>query len=530
MLQPSTFSSLNFDGPVIEINHETDSPFSFDSSSLQTAPHESTTSSWDEAEAELVDRIHLFSHSPSSDPDQSRVNLRFAADPPFQIRTLAHPEFEWFDVVGSPFAIASSPSDDARPVHPHPPLLSLSDDDELATIRIPTNTPTTKSPAFDLEDSHHAAEGDARLISDCCTLEDFLRRELSARLGLHKCIIKDLADPLQFPLIRRFHHHQCLLVLRYFRETPSSAALSSSLPTLAGMSARMAILFSSRFVLTLHERELLPLWRAKRHWPAQGARQSAFKLLHGVVLAVLRSFEPELLRLNALLQATGRRLFQSTADDIKALYLAQRRAEIIRRIMGYSRDVLIHFHQQHQLGFFFPDQKRDEQRQCGGEKERKVGGGEKERKVGGGEKERKAGGGEKKRKNDDEKKRKNDDEKEIKDGEQWHGETVGSLRLSHLEDLAETASSLAERSNQIKTLSESLISTYSGVAAHASDRTLRWLTILSALQMPLIFFSAIYGMNFNQPEKAWGYPIYFWTMEAALILALLLLFKWKKWF
>lgn len=65
-----------------------------------------------------------------------------------------------------------------------------------------------------------------------------------------------------------------------------------------------------------------------------------------------------------------------------------------------------------------------------------------------------------------------------------------------------------------------------------ADARLRLLTIISAVFLPLTLITGIYGMNFERmPELGWrlGYPLVLLFM-LALAVALLLVFRRKKWF
>jgi magnesium transporter len=57
------------------------------------------------------------------------------------------------------------------------------------------------------------------------------------------------------------------------------------------------------------------------------------------------------------------------------------------------------------------------------------------------------------------------------------------------------------------------------------------LTIIATIFMPMTFLAGVYGMNFKhfpELEWRWSYPL-FWTVNLAIAVVMLILFKRKKW-
>ncbi|MDX1735885.1 MAG: magnesium transporter CorA family protein [Halioglobus sp.] len=76
-----------------------------------------------------------------------------------------------------------------------------------------------------------------------------------------------------------------------------------------------------------------------------------------------------------------------------------------------------------------------------------------------------------------------------------------------------------------------LVEGYISVSSHDLNQTMKVLTIISALFVPLTFIAGIYGMNFaNMPELAWRYG-YFAVLGVMAVLAvtMLLLFRRIRW-
>ncbi len=63
------------------------------------------------------------------------------------------------------------------------------------------------------------------------------------------------------------------------------------------------------------------------------------------------------------------------------------------------------------------------------------------------------------------------------------------------------------------------------------NETMKVLTIIATIFIPLTFIAGIYGMNFEiMPELKWfwGYPM-FWGIVVLICLVMLFYFKRKKW-
>lgn len=67
--------------------------------------------------------------------------------------------------------------------------------------------------------------------------------------------------------------------------------------------------------------------------------------------------------------------------------------------------------------------------------------------------------------------------------------------------------------------------------SHKMNDTMKTLTVVSAIFIPLTFLAGVYGMNFdNLPELHWRYGyLLFWTITCALLVGLVFYFKKKKW-
>lgn len=77
-----------------------------------------------------------------------------------------------------------------------------------------------------------------------------------------------------------------------------------------------------------------------------------------------------------------------------------------------------------------------------------------------------------------------------------------------------------------------MLDTYLSSIGNKTNDTMKVLTILSTIFIPITFIAGIYGMNFKYmpPELQWkyGYPL-FWAVNAVITILFVIFFKKKKW-
>ena len=64
------------------------------------------------------------------------------------------------------------------------------------------------------------------------------------------------------------------------------------------------------------------------------------------------------------------------------------------------------------------------------------------------------------------------------------------------------------------------------------NATMKVLTIITTIFIPLSFITGVFGMNvkhFPEMEMGWFYPWGFWGMILTLVLVMLIIFRKKKW-
>ncbi|GAD02210.1 magnesium transporter CorA family protein [Agarivorans albus] len=101
-----------------------------------------------------------------------------------------------------------------------------------------------------------------------------------------------------------------------------------------------------------------------------------------------------------------------------------------------------------------------------------------------------------------------------------------------LQDLHERFERLHSLSSMYYDICGDLVDGYLSISSHKLNNTMRVLTLITAIFVPLSFLAGIYGMNFEViPElhHPHGYFILLGTM-LLIAVSLIAIFKWKRWF
>ncbi|MGY5451593.1 magnesium transporter CorA family protein [Agarivorans sp. MS3-6] len=101
-----------------------------------------------------------------------------------------------------------------------------------------------------------------------------------------------------------------------------------------------------------------------------------------------------------------------------------------------------------------------------------------------------------------------------------------------LQDLHERFERLHSLTTMYYEICGDLVDGYLSISSHKLNNTMRVLTLITAIFVPLSFLAGIYGMNFEViPELHHpnGYFILLGSM-LSIAIALIALFKWKRWF
>ena len=117
------------------------------------------------------------------------------------------------------------------------------------------------------------------------------------------------------------------------------------------------------------------------------------------------------------------------------------------------------------------------------------------------------------------------------DGGQYLGEGIEG-ELNHARrDLYDRCERLYSLSQMYYELCGDLVEGHISLSSHNLNQTMKVLTIISALFVPLTFVAGIYGMNFEfMPELGWRYA-YFGVLGAMAIMmtSMLILFRRIRW-
>ncbi len=110
-------------------------------------------------------------------------------------------------------------------------------------------------------------------------------------------------------------------------------------------------------------------------------------------------------------------------------------------------------------------------------------------------------------------------------------EFVGSKTQVYFRDVYDMLYRMAEMTESFRDVSSALVETYLSTVSNRLNETMKVLTLLATIFMPLTVITGVYGMNFsNMPELRWHYG-YFGVLGlmAVVTAAMLGYFRWKKW-
>lgn len=108
---------------------------------------------------------------------------------------------------------------------------------------------------------------------------------------------------------------------------------------------------------------------------------------------------------------------------------------------------------------------------------------------------------------------------------------IGSPAQVYFRDVFDHMQRINDLTDSLRdTLNSVLEVHFSSFQKNASD-TVRILTIIATIFLPLYFLTGVYGMNFETfPEVSWRYGyLFFWGLCGVLTVVMLLLFKRKGW-
>lgn len=102
----------------------------------------------------------------------------------------------------------------------------------------------------------------------------------------------------------------------------------------------------------------------------------------------------------------------------------------------------------------------------------------------------------------------------------------------YLADVYDHTVQVMETTESLRDVIGSLLDTYLSSVSNRMNEVMKVLTLIATVFIPLTFLAGVYGMNFDHmPELhwAWFYPVGFWIAIGGTIVAMVALFRWKRW-
>lgn len=101
----------------------------------------------------------------------------------------------------------------------------------------------------------------------------------------------------------------------------------------------------------------------------------------------------------------------------------------------------------------------------------------------------------------------------------------------YFRDLKNSCTNAIEEANATIAGLESLTNIYFSTLSHKMNETMKVLTTVATIFIPLTFIAGVYGMNFeNMPELKWQYGYFaIWGVMISVFIGMAIYFKTKKW-
>lgn len=108
---------------------------------------------------------------------------------------------------------------------------------------------------------------------------------------------------------------------------------------------------------------------------------------------------------------------------------------------------------------------------------------------------------------------------------------IDKRNRKYFRDLKNSCTNAIEEGNATYASLESLASIYFSSLSQKMNETMKVLTTVATIFIPLTFIAGIYGMNFeNMPELKWHYGYFaVWGLMLLILAGMILYFKRKKW-
>ncbi|MBK5277603.1 MAG: hypothetical protein JJE09_01950, partial [Bacteroidia bacterium] len=108
---------------------------------------------------------------------------------------------------------------------------------------------------------------------------------------------------------------------------------------------------------------------------------------------------------------------------------------------------------------------------------------------------------------------------------------ISKSNRKYYRDLKNSCTNAIEEANATHTALESLTNIYFSALSHKMNETMKVLTTVATIFIPLTFIAGIYGMNFEyMPELKWEYGYFgVWGVMVTIFVGMIFYFKSNKW-
>ncbi len=108
---------------------------------------------------------------------------------------------------------------------------------------------------------------------------------------------------------------------------------------------------------------------------------------------------------------------------------------------------------------------------------------------------------------------------------------IDKKNRKYFRDLKNSCTNAIEEANATYAALESLTNIYFSSLSQKMNETMKVLTTVATIFIPLTFIAGVYGMNFeNMPELKWKYGYFgVWVIMFLVLVAMIIFFKRKKW-
>lgn len=108
---------------------------------------------------------------------------------------------------------------------------------------------------------------------------------------------------------------------------------------------------------------------------------------------------------------------------------------------------------------------------------------------------------------------------------------IDKKNRKYFRDLKNSCTNAIEEANATYAALESLTNIYFSSLSQKMNETMKVLTTVATIFIPLTFIAGVYGMNFeNMPELKWKYGYFgVWGIMFLVLVAMIIFFKRKKW-